>query len=247
MDGVPGVGPLLECGFILLDEEPPSPSSPTAAAPPAAGRAAAHPAGGLQVVPDLSPHGAMLADGWTPYLGVERMAREDNLLCTCDAGLTHGHFLPMVTLLQMAVQICDILQAAHSRNIVYRDHKLLHYYWQASQPGHLPDRLERGPPAPRAACPIRKGDGHRAVRGARPAPHPYRALAPGALPLGPTRPEEIEQAAHTYQTQWTYDDQRLSAGLRSILERVLAGEYASMAALRDNLKLMIMQLPDTRL
>jgi hypothetical protein len=71
--------------------------------------------------------------------------------------------------------------------------------------------------------------------------------APGALPLGPTRPEEIEQAADSYQTQWTYDDQRLPPGLRSILERILAGEYRSAATLSADLKSTMMQLPDTRL
>jgi hypothetical protein len=68
--------------------------------------------------------------------------------------------------------------------------------------------------------------------------------APGALPLGPTRPEEIEQAAKTYQTQWTYDDQRLTEDLRSILERVLAGEYNNAIMLRDDLKKAFLSLPD---
>jgi hypothetical protein len=70
--------------------------------------------------------------------------------------------------------------------------------------------------------------------------------APGALPLGPTRPEEIEQAAQSYETQWTYDDQRLSTGLKAVLERVLAGEYSSVPQLRDDLKKSMMQLPNIR-
>ena len=68
--------------------------------------------------------------------------------------------------------------------------------------------------------------------------------APGALPLGPTRPEEIEQAAKSYQAQWTYDDQRLPEDLRGILERVLAGEYNNASTLRDELKQSFLQLPD---
>jgi hypothetical protein len=71
--------------------------------------------------------------------------------------------------------------------------------------------------------------------------------APGALPLGPTRPEEIEQAADSYKTQWTYDDQRLSDGLRTLIERVLTGEYRSAAELGADLKRSMMQIPDVRL
>jgi len=35
----------------------------------------------------------------------------------------------------LAIQICDILQSAHDRNIVYRDHKILHYYWDPQSQG----------------------------------------------------------------------------------------------------------------
>ncbi|HEX7568789.1 MAG TPA: hypothetical protein VF355_09525, partial [Anaerolineaceae bacterium] len=71
--------------------------------------------------------------------------------------------------------------------------------------------------------------------------------APGALALGPTRPEEIERAADSYQAQWTYDDQRLSSGLRTILERVLGGEYHHAVELGDDLKRTMMQLPNARM
>jgi hypothetical protein len=71
--------------------------------------------------------------------------------------------------------------------------------------------------------------------------------APGALPLGPTRPEEIERAAQSYQAQWTYDDQRLSTALRTILERVLGGEYTRAVELGEDLKHTMIQLPNARL
>ena len=155
--------------------------------------------------------------------------------------------MPTVTLLQMSIQICDIMEAAHQRNIVYRDHKILHYYWRAENNGiymidwnvarYHPDGLT-------------ETDIHMDLVqfGARGLHHILTGrTAPGALPLGPTRPEEIEHAALSYKTQWTYDDQRLSAGLRSILERVLAGEYSSAAVLSDDLKKTMMQLPDATL
>ncbi len=244
---LPGVAHLYECGFILLDPGGQFPFVSATAALPAAGKV-------LRIGPDAAPEfaarmDAMLAAGWTPYLAVEKQAQEDSLVLLCDAGLTRGQYQPMLTLLQMAVQICDILQTAHERNIVYRDHKLLHYYWQAASRGiYMIDwNVARYHPEGLTRTDLEMDIVQFGARGLH---HILTGrVAPGALPLGPTRPEEIEQAAHSYQTQWTYDDRRLSAGLRSILERVLAGDcYAgSMAALRDDLKQTIMQLPDTHL
>jgi len=98
------------------------------AAPPAQGDV-------LRIGPDALPEFLDRLDErieaeWTPYLAVERQAQEDNLLFLCDAGLTHGNYQPTPTLATMAVQICEVLQTAHEHGIVYRDHKLLHYYWQ---------------------------------------------------------------------------------------------------------------------
>jgi hypothetical protein len=59
--------------------------------------------------------------------------------------------------------------------------------------------------------------------------------APGALPLGPTRPEEIEAADQSYKAQWTYDDRRLSPQVRAILESGLGGAYQNAADLRQDL------------
>ena len=59
--------------------------------------------------------------------------------------------------------------------------------------------------------------------------------APGALPLGPTRPDEIEASAHVYQAQWTYDDQRIPKELRDILENALSGGYTEAKRLREDL------------
>jgi len=244
---LPGVAHLYECGFILLDPGEQFPFISATAALPAAGEV-------LRIGPDAAPEfaarmDAMLAAGWTPYLAVEKQAQEDSLVLLCDAGLTRGQYQPMLTLLQMSVQICDILQTAHERNIVYRDHKLLHYYWQAASNGiYVIDwNVARYHPEGLTRTDLEMDIVQFGARGLH---HILTGrVAPGALPLGPTRPEEIEQAARSYQTQWTYDDRRLSAGLRSILERVLAGDcYAgSMAALQDDLKQTIMQLPDTHL
>jgi serine/threonine protein kinase len=73
--------------------------------------------------------------GWLPYLAIELFDQADNLLVHCDTGFTRGRFLPTLEGLVMAIQICDILEAAHLRNIIYRDHKILHYYWKERSNG----------------------------------------------------------------------------------------------------------------
>jgi hypothetical protein len=59
--------------------------------------------------------------------------------------------------------------------------------------------------------------------------------APGALPLGPNRPDEIEHASLSYHTQWTYDDERLPNRIKEILTQVLAGGYEQLKDLRQDL------------
>jgi hypothetical protein len=60
--------------------------------------------------------------------------------------------------------------------------------------------------------------------------------APGALPVGPNQPQEIEAAPHSYSTSWTYDDQqRLPIELRQIITAVLEGVYESAERLREDL------------
>ncbi len=235
MDKVPGVSRMLECGFIHLNQAGPLPVDGNL-------QAVRNLEGDLlRIGPDsihkfITQLETRIEEGWTPYLGIEIRKKEDNLLFLCDAGMTNGKFKPLVNLLQMAIQICDILATAHSLNIVYRDHKILHYYWQEKTNGiYIIDwnvaRLHR--------------DGLSEFEkkmdlvqfGARGLHHILTGRsAPGALPLGPTRPDEIEHAAETYNTQWTYDDQRLSPHLRGIIEAVLAGNYNSAKALRDDLK-----------
>jgi serine/threonine protein kinase len=245
MKDIPGVSRLLECGFFKLDEGGQFPLISAAEAPLATGRV-------LRIGPDatreyLDRLEERIESGWTPYLAIEKRAKEDSLLMLCDAGMVRGQYLPMVILLQMAIQICDILQIAHQRNIVYRDHKILHYYWQSENNGlYMIDWNV----ARYHSDGLTEHELHMDLVqfGARGLHHILTGrTAPGALPLGPTRPEEIEQAADSYKTQWTYDDQRLSDGLRSLIERVLAGEYSSASDLGADLKKTMMQLPDARL
>lgn len=246
MRDVPGVTPMLECGFLHLGEKERMPlDHEREALQQLQGDA-------YRIGPDawkefneqLEPR---LKDSWIPYLAIEIKPKEDNLLNLCDAGLNRGHFLPVITLLQMAIQICDIIQIAHERNIVYRDHKILHYYWQEQTHGvYVIDwNVARLHPEGLSEYERQMDMVQFAARGLH---HILTGRsAPGALPLGPNRPEEIEQAAASYQAQWTYDDQRLPEDLRNVLEHALAAEYTSAIALREDLKKSYAQLPSSHL
>ncbi len=245
MRDIPGVAHMFECGFIQLEEGSQFPLDAGSDGNQSTGKVQRIGTDATQEY--IERMGDMIEDGWTPYIAVEKEKQEDSLLLLCDAGMTRGNYLPMVTLLQMGIQICELLQIAHERNIVYRDHKILHYYWQAEKNGvYIIDWNV----ARYHAAGLTETDIHMDLVqfGARGLHHILTGrTAPGALPLGPTRPEEIEQAAETYQTQWTYDDQRLSPELRTVLERVLAGEFTSAADLGMDLKRTLIQMPDARL
>jgi serine/threonine protein kinase len=241
MKDVPGMTGALEMGFIKLDRGYDLPSEQTQGS-----------ARGLhgevqRIGPDQTEEFlAELADkaarGWLPYLALEKRTAEENLMMLCDAGYTGGRFLSVAEGLRAIIQICEILQEAHTRQIVYRDHKILHYYWLEAYNGVFlidwnvakihPDGLT-----------AEEKQFDLVQFGARAMHHILTGRpAPGALPMGPTRPEEIEAAAHSYRVQWTYDDQRLPYQLKELLEQVLAGNYSDAATLKSDLVYAFEQL-----
>lgn len=243
---VPGVNPLLECGFIRLQsgqELPPEERSSSAGE--LSGEA-------IRFGPELVPNYLALLElninqGWIPYLALEKREVKDNLLMFCDAGQTHGRFLPLRDSLMLCIQICDLLQIAHDRNVVYRDHKILHYYWDAVQNGVMVIDWNI---ARRYAQGLEKTDrAFDLVQFAARAMHHILTgrPAPGALPLGPNRPEDVEQASHSYTAQWTYDDERLPNRVKEILTAALDEGYATARELRRDLTEMYDQLPGSSL
>jgi serine/threonine protein kinase len=176
-----------------------------------------------------------LGQEWLPYIALVRRDHEHNLLKYCDAGYTHGWFLPLHEGLLLSIQICDILQTAHERNIVYRDHKILHYYWDPDSHGvamidwNIARRQPEG-----------LSDAERLFDvvqfGARALHHILTGRpAAGALPLGPNRPEEIEQSALSYPVNWTFDDERLPRQVKDIIAQALKQGYANLRDLRGDL------------
>jgi hypothetical protein len=186
-----------------------------------------------------------VGQGWLPYLALEKRNQANNLMAYCDAGYTRGRFLPLRESLLLAIQICDILQIAHDRNIVYRDHKILHFYWEPASHAvttidwNIAKRYPEGIPATERQFDL-------VQFGARALHHILTGRpAPGALPLGPNRPEEIEQAAHNYRVQWTYDDERLPVRVKEILEKTLGEGYSYVKDLRQDLFQIFQQLNET--
>ena len=224
---VPGVTPLVECGFLRLEEGAQLPDEDRhLTAAHLSGQAVRF--GVEQVQNYLSSMDRYLSQDWIPYLALEMRNQDLNLLKYCDVGNTHGWFLPLRTSLLLSIQICDILQNAHDRNIVYRDHKILHYYWDPQTHGvtsidwNIAKRHAEGLTEPERQFDI-------VQFGARALHHILTGRpAPGALPLGPNRPEEIEQASTNYAVSWTYDDERLPNQVKEILEQVLNQGYAQI-------------------
>lgn len=243
MRDVPGVNTMLECGFLRLEAGQELPAENLAIG-------AGHLSGkvmrfGIEQVQNYLPLlESKSAEGWLPYIVLQKMDDADNLMNYCDAGRTNGRFLHLRQALMLSTQICEILQAAHDRNIVYRDHKLLHYYWDREHNGvvlidwNIARRFVEGiSPAERSFDLVQFA--------ARALHHIFTGRpAPGALPMGPNRPEEIEQAAHQYNPSWTYDDERLPNRLKDILSGVLAEEYTTARALRQDLLDIYRQIPE---
>lgn len=241
MRDVPGMTGLMECGYIHLEQgQQLPPDDQNLDARDLRGEVQRF---GTNDVQNFLIHlERQVEAGWLPYLALECRDREDNLMALCDAGLTRGRFLPLAESLRMAIQICDILQAAHDRHIVYRDHKILHYYWLEDHNGIYIIDWNVARRHPQGLSDTEK-QSDMVQFGARALHHIMTGRpAPGALPPGPTRPDEIEQAAHTYHPQWTYDDRRLPDKLKNILERVLAGGYHDAGDLRADLHQIFVQL-----
>jgi serine/threonine protein kinase len=239
---VPGVTPLVECGYLRLED---------GAQLPAEDRhlSAEHLNGQVvrfgteQIQNYLSSMDRYLSQNWVPYLTLELRDHDQNLLKYCDAGITHGWFLPLRTSLLLSIQICDILQIAHDRNIVYRDHKILHYYWDPQTHGvisidwNIAKQHAEGLTEPERIFDL-------VQFGARALHHILTGRpAPGSLPLGPNRPDEIEQASANYAVNWTYDDERLPNRVKEILEQLLNQGYNQVRDLRSDLAELFEQLP----
>lgn len=185
---------------------------------------------------------ARTTDGWLASIILPRRW-EDNLYLRCDSGYTRGEFhrsFPILTALEAGHQISQILEAAHENNIVYLDHKVLHYYW--NEPRHQVFALDWN-----IGRMITNGNTSEMFEfdvlqfGARALHHLLTGRqAPGSVKVGPNRPEDIQNAPHHYEPVWTYDDhKRLSDQELEVLGKAIKGEYKTAADLSKDLQHLV--------
>ena len=240
---VPGITPLVECGFLRLKNAQDFPSDE-------GHTAIKHLRGevvrfGVEETQNfLASMERYLAQEWLPYLALVKRDQDQNLMKYCDAGYNHGWFLPLRESLLLTIQICDILQNAHDRNIVYRDHKILHYYWHPASHGVVMIDWNIAKREPQGLSEAER-QFELAQFGARALHHILTGRpAAGALPQGPNRPEDIEHSALSYPVNWTFDDERLPNRVKEIIEGVLNQKYTYLKDLRQDLAQVYQQIPD---
>ena len=187
----------------------------------------------------LSELSERVAEGWLAAILLPRRW-EDNLYLRCDAGYTRGEFhrsFPVLQALNAAKQIADIVAEAHKRQVIYLDHKVLHYYWNdpRQQVFALDWNIGRM---------ITNGNSEE-VYAFDVLQYSARALhhlltgrqAPGSVTVGPNRPEDIQNAPETYDPVWTYDDQkRLTQDELAVLGQAIQGQYPTAAGLAQDLQ-----------
>lgn len=244
LQDVPGITPMLGLGFLKVidgtwpEEIPPLSTSQAedASATTLKGEAALFSTEETENF--LSELHDRTANDWLAFIILQRRW-EDNLYLRCDAGYTRGEYhrsFSVKEALQAAHQICMILEAAHSKDIVYLDHKILHYYW--NQPREQVFVLDWN-------------IGRRVTNGNSDEIYTFdllqfsaRALhhlmagrqAPGSVKVGPNRPEDIQNAPHKYEPIWTYDDQkRLTQDEMDLLTKAIQGGYTTARALSQDL------------
>lgn len=250
MQGVSGVTPLLGLGFLQVsDGQWPGEIAPLSTS--LAAEASAAPLAGEADWFDLEETDNFLSqmdervrNGWLAFLVLPRRW-EDNLYLRCDAGYTRGEYhrsFSVKEALQAAVQICDILAAAHDQGIVYLDHKILHFYW--NQPRKQVFVLDWN-----IGRVVTNGNSQEIYAfdvlqfSARALHHLMTGRqAPGSVKVGPNRPEDIQNAPHKYEPIWTYDDQkRLTQEEMDLLSKAIQGEFKTAADLGQRLNALYHQ------
>jgi len=178
---------------------------------------------------------------WCPYLILQIRPHKENLLFLCDPAYSGGKLLDWKDGLRIASQICDILGVAHSRNIVYRDHKILHYYYSdfLSQVFVVDWNVAKFFPQGLSRSEIQFDLIQFSARTL------YYILtgrsADTALGLGPTRPIDIANQPVSHIARWTYDDERLPESVKSLLINALNGGFTSAASLKNSILKILSQ------
>jgi hypothetical protein len=232
MKGVPGIINMQEYGLICFDEKLRMPEDST-------GENAKSLTGNYlssNNSESLNPEyfRQKTREGWLPYISLDIIGNDSNLLLRCDRGKTNGNYFDVTDAIQVANQVSNVLATAHSRNILYYDHKIWHYYWNNKRLSVID--WNAGEMHSRALS----DDEMRfdiVLLAARALFFMFTGRYPEGVSLsGGTRPEEIRAAPHSYKVKWEYDDnhrERIPKMLRQLLQSILAGEHSNAARLSD--------------
>ncbi len=192
----------------------------------------------------LSELSERVADNWLAAIILERRW-EDNLYLRCDSGYTRGEFhrsFSTADALKASLQICDIIAGAHKKDIVYLDHKVLHYYWNEPRQQvfvldwNIGRQISNGNSEEVFALDVIQFSAralHHLLTGRQ---------APGSVNVGPNRPEDIQNAPEKYEPIWTYDDhKRLTDDELQVLGDAIQGKYATIQGLAQDLQTLYNQ------
>ena len=246
LHGLDGLTPMLQAGYLQLTNGSGWPSEIAPLSKQMEEQGAASKITGRLVVfePDeitdvLDQFEERLADDWLPFLILERRW-EDNLYLVCDAGYTRGNFvrnLSMKQVLDIATQICGMLETAHSQGATYLDHKLLHYYWNDFRQKVIMIDWNIGHWLPGRFSPeVQQAD--LVQFSSRALHHIFTGRqAPGTVAVGPNRPEDIANAPTRYKASYSFDVQnRLNADEMRFLEKALDGGFSSAGEMKETLQ-----------
>ncbi len=116
----PSVVKLIDCGYLSSHDERPDDGQLLAL--------------GTNVSAFREHFYPALADGWRPYLALELMPRQNNLLYLMKPNSSNNgrRRLPTEEGVDLALQFAHFLRDAHAQRIVYLDHKLEHVYWDGA-------------------------------------------------------------------------------------------------------------------
>ena len=184
----------------------------------------------------LAEYNQCIETGALPVLILERRW-EDNLYLLCDAGYTRGEFIKnfsMAQILEITAQICTLLDNAHAHDVVFMDHKLLHYYWNDIRqqvimldwnigrylPGNLTQESVQFDMLQFSSRAL-----HHLFAGRQ---------APGAVAIGQNRPEDIANSPRHFKASYPYDiTKRLNADEIAFIEKSLDGDFSSALEMKD--------------
>ena len=112
----PNVVPLRDCGYLSAQGEIPMNGELESF--------------GLDVVKFRAEMEAYAERGWRPYITMDNLPRNHNLLYLMKPSQPGSRWrLPSEEGIALALQFGKLLEYAHSKGIVYLDHKLEHVYW----------------------------------------------------------------------------------------------------------------------